>query len=145
MDFLRDNGCVVGFNRGTLHAGDTKVRLKDESSWEVHRVSPVDTVTIQPDQKVDLLCEVKGANLDGIQGVLEPMDRFFQRFPIRMPSTLSLVYKGSVLVRFYNYSDRPVTIYKNTSVGEFCPAVERGQTISTARKKQNRIGIQLTR
>ena len=101
-------------------------------------------------QKVDLVCEVKGANLEGIQGVLEPMDRFFQRFPIRMPSTLSLVNKGSVPVRFYNYSDRPVTIYKNASVGEFCPAVERGQTIPTARNyrihlKQNRIGIQLTR
>ena len=133
MDFLRDNGCVVDFNGGTLHAGDTQVKLKDEPSWEVHRVSLVDTVTIQPDQKVDLVCEVKGANLEGIQGVLEPMDRFFQRFPIAVPSTLSLVSKGSVPVRFYNYSDQPVTIYKNTSVGEFCPAVERGQTIPTAR------------
>ena len=60
MDFLRDNGCVVDFNRGTLHAGDTQVKLKDEPSWEVHRVSLLDTVTIQPDQKVDLVCEVKG-------------------------------------------------------------------------------------
>ena len=51
MDFLRDNGCVVGSHGGTLHAGDTQVRLKDESSWEVHRVSLVDTITIQPDQK----------------------------------------------------------------------------------------------
>ena len=133
MDFLRDNGCVVDCNRGTLHARDTKVKLKDEPSWEVHRVSLVDTVTIQPDQKVDLVCELKGANLEGIQGVLEPTDRFFQRFPIAVPSTLSLVNKGSVPVRFYNYSDRPVTTYKNTSVGEFCPAVERGQTIPTAR------------
>ena len=132
MDFLRDNGCVVDFNGGTLHPGDTQVKLKDEPSWEVHRVSLEDTVTIQPDQKVDLVCEVKGANLEGIQGVLEPMDRFFQRFPIAVPSTLSSVNKGSVPVRFYNYSDRPVTIYKNTSVGEFCPAVERGHTIPTA-------------
>ena len=56
MDFVRDNGCVVDFNRGTLHAGNTQVKLKDESSWEVHRVSLVDTLTIQPDQKVDLVC-----------------------------------------------------------------------------------------
>ena len=41
--------------------------------------------------------------------------------------------KRSVPVRFYNYSDRPVTIYKDRSVGEFCPAVESGQTIPTAR------------
>ena len=61
------------------------------------------------------------------------MERFFQCFPIAVPSTLSLVNKGSVPVRFYNYLDRPVTIYKKTSVGEFCPAVERGQTIPTAR------------
>ena len=91
MDFLRDNGCVVDFNGGTLHAGNTQVKLKDESSWEVHRVSLVDTVTIQPDQKVNLVYEVKGANLEGIQGVLEPMDKFFQRFPISVPNTLSLV------------------------------------------------------
>lgn len=129
MDFLRNNGCVVDFNEGTLHAGNTQVKLKDKSSWEVHRVSLVDTVTIQPDQKVDLVYEVKGANLEGIQGVLEPMDKFFKRFPIAVPSTLSLVNNKSVPVRFYNYSDRPVTIYKDTSVGEFCPAVESGETI----------------
>ena len=87
MDFLRNNGCVVDFNEGTLHAGNTQVKLKDETSWEVHRVSLVDTVTIQSDQKVDRVCEVKGANLEGIQGVLEPMDKFFQRFLIAVPST----------------------------------------------------------
>ena len=99
----------------------------------MHRVSLVDTVTIQPDQKVGLVCEVKGANLEGIQGVLEPMDKLYQRFPIAVPNTLSLVNNRSVPVRFYNYSDRPVTIYKDTSVGESCPAVKRGQTIPTAR------------
>ena len=126
MDFLRNNGCVVDFNEGTLHAGNTQVKLKDETSWEVHRVSLVDTVTTQPDQKVDLVCEVKGANLEGIQGVLEPMDKFFQRFPIAVPSTLSLVNNRSVPIRL-------VTIYKDTSMGEFCPAVESGQIIPTAR------------
>ena len=133
VDFLRDNGCVVDFNKGTLRAGNTEVYLRDESSWQVHRVSLVETVTIQPDQKVDLICQVNGANLEGIQGVLEPMDKFFERFPIAVPSTLSLVIEGSVPVRFYNYSGQPVTIYKDTSVGEFCPAVEGGQAIPTAR------------
>ena len=61
------------------------------------------------------------------------MDKFFERFPIAVPSTLSLVNEGSVPVRFYNYSGQPVTIYKDTSVGEFCPAVEGGQAIPTAR------------
>ena len=60
------------------------------------------------------------------------MDKFFQRFPIAVPSTLSLVNNRSVPVCFYNYSDRPVTIYKDTSVGEFCPAVESGQIIPLA-------------
>ena len=99
----------------------------------MHRVSLVETVTIQPDRKVYLMCQVNGANLEGIQGVLEPMDKFFERFPIAVPSTLSSVSNVSVPVRFYNYSDQPVTIYKDTSVGEFCPAVERGQAIPTAR------------
>ena len=35
MHFLRNNGCVVDFNEGTLHAGNTQVKLKDETSWEV--------------------------------------------------------------------------------------------------------------
>ena len=65
--------------------------------------------------KVDLICQVNGANLEGIQGVLESMDKFFERFPV--PSTLSLVNEGSVPVRFYNYSGQSVTIYKDTSVG----------------------------
>lgn len=166
MDFLRDNGCVIDFNGGTLHAGNMQVKLKDESSWEVHRVSLVDTVTILPDQKVDLVCEVKGANLEGIQGVLEPMDKIFQRFPITVSSTLSLVNNRFVPVCFYNYCDRLVIIYKDTSGREFCPVVERGQTIPMAcnyrfetilddsdkgtlncnvHLKQNQVGIQLTR
>ena len=127
----------------------------------------VDKVTIQPDQKVDLVCEVKGASLEGIQGVLEPMDTFFQRFPIAASSTPSLVNIRSVPVRFCNYSDRPVTIYKDTSVGELCPAVESGQiiprhattglrpffmtvikghsTVMHCHLKRNRIGIQSMR
>ena len=133
MDFLQNNGCVVDFSRGTLHAGDAQIKLRGESRWEVHRVSLVETVTIQPDQKVDLVCQVKGVNLEGIHGVLEPMDRFFERFPVAVPSSLSLVNNGSVPVRFYNYSGRPVTIYKDTNVGEFCPVVERGQAIPTER------------
>ena len=64
------------------------MKLKDASRWEVHGVSLVDTVTIQPNQIVDLACEVKGTNLEGNQGVLEPMDKFFQRFPIAVSSTL---------------------------------------------------------
>jgi len=68
-------------------------------------VSLVDTVTILLDQKVDLVCEVKGANLEGIQGVLEPMDKIFQRFPITVSSTLSLVNNRFVPVCFYNYCD----------------------------------------
>ena len=133
MDFPRDNGCVVDFDGGTLHAGNTQVKLKDESSREVHRLSLADTVAIQPDQKVDLVREVEGANLDGFQGVLEPMDKFFQRFPIAVPNTPSSVNNGSVPVRFRDHSNRPVTICKDTSVGEFCPAAERGRRIPTAR------------
>jgi len=41
MDSLRDNGCVVEFNRETLQAGSTQVKLRNESSREVHRVSLV--------------------------------------------------------------------------------------------------------
>ena len=64
------------------------------------------------------------------------MDKFFERFPIAVPSTLSLVNEGSVPVRFYNYSGQPVTIYKDTSVGEFCPDVEGGQAILTAQNSR---------
>lgn len=77
MDFLRNNGCVVDFNEGIFYVGNMQVKLKDELSWEVYRVFLVDIVIIQLDQKVDFVCEVKGVNLEGIQGVLEFMDKFF--------------------------------------------------------------------
>ena len=32
VDFLRDNGCVVDFNKEILHAGNTEVKLRDDSS-----------------------------------------------------------------------------------------------------------------
>ena len=69
----------------------------------MHRVSLVQTVIIQPEQTVYLVFQVNGANLEGIEGVLEPMDKFFERFSIVMPSAPSLVNEGSVLVRFNNY------------------------------------------
>ena len=60
--------------------------LRDNgTSLQVHRVSLVETVTIKPDPKI-----------------LEPMDKFFERFPIGVPSTLSLVNEESVPVHFYN-------------------------------------------
>lgn len=73
--------------------------------------SLVETVNIQP--IVDLLCQI----YEGIQGILEPMEKFFERYPIAVHSTLSLVHNGSVPVNFYNYSNQPATIYKDTSVG----------------------------
>ena len=54
MDFLRDNGCVVDFNGETL---------------QVHRVSLVETVTIQPDRKIDLVCQINEGMLEGIAGL----------------------------------------------------------------------------
>ena len=60
MDFSRDNGCVVDFNRETLQAGSIQVKLRNESSWEVHRVSLVETVTIQPDRKLILFARSMG-------------------------------------------------------------------------------------
>ncbi|PFX18579.1 hypothetical protein AWC38_SpisGene17041 [Stylophora pistillata] len=133
MDFLQNNRCVVEFNRGTLHAGNAQIKLRGESRWEVHRVSLVETVTIQPDQKVLLVCQVKGVNLEGIHGILEPLERFFECFPIAVPSSLSSVNNESVPVRFYNYSGWPVTIHKDTNEEDFCLVVEKGQAIPTQR------------
>ena len=31
MDFLQNNGCVVDFSRGTLHAGNAQIKLRGES------------------------------------------------------------------------------------------------------------------
>ena len=56
VDVLRDNGCVVDLSKGILHAGNKEVKLRDQSSWVIHEVSLVETVTIQPDRKVDLMC-----------------------------------------------------------------------------------------
>lgn len=47
------------------------------------------------------------------------MDKFLETFPIAVPSNLSVVNDVSVPACFYNNSDQPVTIYKDTSVGEF--------------------------
>ena len=132
MDFLRDNECVVDLNGKTLQAGSIQEKLRNESSWEVHRVSLVETVTIiQPDRKIDLVCLINGGMMEGIQGVLESMEKLFERFQVAVPSTLSLVCNGLIAVHFYNYSDQLVTIYKNMSMGEVCPTVESGQAIPT--------------
>ena len=92
-----------------------------------------ETVTLQRDRKVDLNCKMENADCEGAQGVLEPLERFQERFPAAVPSTVSCVNQGVIPVRFYNYSDEPVVIYKGTNVGDFCPLVGRGEVYSTSR------------
>ena len=121
IDFLKNNGCVVNLSRGTLHYGNIQVKLRDESSWEVHRASLAELFTIQPDRKVDLVWWDERANLEGVQEIIELMGKFSKKFPIAMASTFSLVN---------NDRSQSVTIYKDTSVGEFCPDFKKkGQKI----------------
>ena len=47
-----------------------------------------------------------------------------------MPSTISFVHEESVPARFHNYSEQPLTIYKDTIMAEFCPAVGTGQLLT---------------
>ena len=133
LDYLRDQGCTLDFSSGTLCVGKSKIKLADEPCGSVQRVSVLDTITLQPGRKVDLRCKVGDAESEGMQGVLEPLETFHEKFPIAVPSTVSYVCKGTTPVRFYNYSCKPIVIYKGTSVGEFCPAVEEGETLLTAR------------
>ena len=133
LDFLRDQGCTLDFSSGTLCVGKNKIKLADEPCGGVQRVSMPETITLQPGRKVDVKCKVKNADSEGTQGVLEPLAAFHERFPVAVPCAVSYVSGGSTPVRFYNYSCKPVVIYKGTSVGEFCPTAGEGETLVTAR------------
>ena len=67
------------------------------------------------------------------QGVLEALEIFHARFPVAVPSTVSCVNQCVAPVRLYNYSDKPVVIYKGATMGDICPVVGRDEVLPTTR------------
>ena len=132
LDYLRDQGCPLDFSNGTLCVGRNVVKLADEPMGSVQRVSMSETVTLQPGRKYDVKCKVGNPDSEGTKGVLEPMKAFYERFSIAVPLAVSYVSNGTAPVRFYNYSCKPVVIYKRTSVWKFYPTVGEGETLLTA-------------
>ena len=130
LNHLRDQGCTLDVSRGSLYSGSNKVKLRNEPCWGVHRVSVAETVTPEPDRDVDLNCKMENAACEAVQGVVEALERFHERFPIAVTSTVSYVIHVIPFL-LYKYSDKPVIIYKGTTVGDFCPVVGRGEILLT--------------
>ena len=83
----------------------------------VYRITVAETVTVSPNMVADIPCEVQGVDdLDECIGVLEPSDKFSERYSAGAFRTAVTVKGGRIPVRVFNYLNKPLKIYRCSRV-----------------------------
>ena len=78
-----------------------------------------DTVMLFPDMFADIPCEVQGMNvLAEFMGLLEPSDKFSERYSAGAFRTAVSVKEGHIPVRVFNCLIKPLKIYRYSSIGD---------------------------
>ena len=76
IDFLKTQKCVLNFD---TEEGPTKMVFGQLD--KVCRITVAETITLLPNMVADIPCQVQEANgLDELVGVLEPSDKFTERY-----------------------------------------------------------------
>ena len=88
-----------------------------------------DTVMLFPDMFADIPCEVQGMNvLAEFMGLLEPSDKFSERYSAGAFRTAVSVKEGHIPVRVFNCLIKPLKIYRYSSIGDLCPLVSEEES-----------------
>ena len=80
------------------------------------------TVTVSPNMVADIPCEFQGLNdLEEFIGVLQPTDKFSERYSAGTFRTAMSVKEGRISDRVFNCLNKPRKIYICSSIGDLYP------------------------
>ena len=80
------------------------------------------TVTVSPNMVVDIPCEFRGLNdLEEFIGVLQPTDKFSERYSAGAFRTAMSVKEGRIPDRVFNCLNKPRKIYRCSSIRDLYP------------------------
>ena len=93
-----------------------------------NRVTVASSTTIPLRCVVNVKCKVEQASVvGGMTGVLEPEQRFEERYSLRIIKVVATVKEGGVPVRLFHPNHKPARIYRGSTVGKLCPAQDPGE------------------
>ena len=92
---------------------------------KVYRIIVAETVTLSPNMVADMPCVIEGvcAHKECV-GVVEPGSKFSERYSVGALRTAVTVKDGRIPVRVSNCLNKPLKMYRCSSVGDLHPLVD---------------------
>ena len=133
IDFLTAQKCIINFDTNTVYSKGGPSKMVFGCLDRVYRITVTETVTFCPIMVSDIRCEVQGVDdLDECMGLLEPADKFSERYSAGAFRTAVTVKGGRIPVCVFNYLNKPLKIYRCSSIGDLYPlAGEEGSQEET--------------
>ena len=91
---------------------------------KVYRITVAETVTLSPNMVADIPCEIEGVSgLEECVGVVEPRSKFSRKvFRWGLADCSNVTVKdGRIPVRVFNSLNKPLKIYRCSSIGDLHP------------------------
>ena len=121
-DFLRNQGVVIDFARDKLLFGGQNVNLNHKESFEVCRIVFKENADVPPNTVMNINCKVYGGlSKEGTTGIVEPLQRFEEKYKLGLVRVAATVTNGEVPVRVINQSNDSIHVWKGSSVGQLFP------------------------
>ena len=125
QDFLKHFNVIIDFEKDTLKVGQTEMKLNNEQFLQACKVTVNETVIIPPRSMINIPCHVQGAVKEGQTGILEPDEKFENKYLAGIIKVTANVNNGTIPVRFFNPLIKDVKVWRGNSVGTFCPVVSK--------------------
>ena len=129
IDFLTTHKCIINFDTNTVYSKGEPNKMMVECLDKVYRITVAETVTLSPNMVADIPCEVQGVDgLDECMGVLEPADTFSEKYCAGVFRMAVTVKGGRIPVRVFNCFNKPLKLYRCSSIGDLYPLAGKGES-----------------
>ena len=129
IDFLTTHKCIINFDTNTVYSKGEPNKMMVECLDKVYRITVAETVTLSPNMVADIPCEVQGVDrLDECMSVLEPADTFSEKYCAGVFRMAVTVKGGRIPVRVFNIFNKPLKLYRCSSIGDLYPLAGKGES-----------------
>ena len=118
IDFLTAHKCILNFDTNIVYSKGEPNKIVFGCLDKVYRITVAETVTLSP-------------NIDGLDecmGVLEATDTFSEKYSAGAFRMAVTVEGGRIPVRVFNYLNKPLKMYRCSSIGDLYPLAGEGDS-----------------
>ena len=125
IDFLMTHKCIINFDNNTVYSKRDPNRMVFGPLDKVYRITVAETETLSPNMVADTPFVIEGVSgHKECVGVVEPESKFSERFSVGALRTAVTVKDGQIPVRVFHCLNKPLKIYRCSSVGDLHPLAE---------------------